>query len=138
MTQQLDRANILIVDDEVDVGRTFKIGLESKGYSVDVFNDPHEVLLVFKHNSYQTIFLDMKMPGLGGIQLARAIWRKDPCAKICLMATFEIYENEAKMVFKNFKNYCFLKKPLTSEDLIRHIKNHSQKLRRGKATNSVQ
>jgi hypothetical protein len=40
------------------------------------------------------------------------------------MTAFEIYEDEAKKVFKDFKTRCFLKKPMTTKALIEHIKKH--------------
>jgi DNA-binding response OmpR family regulator len=34
------RSRILLVDDDVDITTSLKIGLEDNGFTVDVFNDP--------------------------------------------------------------------------------------------------
>jgi hypothetical protein len=40
------------------------------------------------------------------------------------MTAFETYEEEAKKVFKDFKQHCFLKKPITPKGLREHIEKH--------------
>lgn len=112
------------MDDEQDISTIFKRGLEMRGYAVDVYNDPRLALSGFKDNLYDIIVVDVRMPGLSGFDLARAIWQKDASAMICLMTAFEIYEDEAKKVFKDLKNHCFLKKPLTPNALAAHIEKH--------------
>jgi two-component system response regulator RegX3 len=112
------------VDDEQDISTIFKRGLEMRGYAVDVYNDPHLALSGFRVNLYDIILIDVRMPGLTGFDLARAIWQKDSSAMIWLMTAFEIYEDEAKKVFKDLKNHCFLKKPLTPNALAAHIEKH--------------
>lgn len=64
------------------------------------------------------------MPGISGFELARAIWDKDPDARICFLTAFEIYQREAEKVFPNFKQHCFLKKPMPAKNLAEHLKNH--------------
>jgi DNA-binding LytR/AlgR family response regulator len=59
---------------------------------------------------YSRIVLPSRMPGINGFELARAIWRQDESAQICFLTAFEIYEQEAKAVFKDFKTHCFVKK----------------------------
>jgi two-component SAPR family response regulator len=67
------------------------------------------------------------MPELNGFDLARALWEKDSDAKVCFMTAFEIYEEEANKVFKDFRTKCFLKKPMTVKGLIQHIENRHLK-----------
>jgi DNA-binding response OmpR family regulator len=114
----------MVVDDEDDILTIFKKGLELHGYSVDGFKEPRNALINFKIGYYDMILLDVRMPGINGFDLARAIWQKDPSAKICFMTAFEIYEDEAIKVFKDFKRHCFLKKPMTAKHLVDHIETH--------------
>ena len=94
------------------------------GYSVDTFNDSQRALSQYSQGRYDIILLDIRMPSMNGFDLARAIWQRDPHAKICLMTAFEIYEDEARKVFKDLNNYCFLKKPMTPKALVEHIEKH--------------
>ena len=118
-------ARILLVDDEQDITTVFKSGLERTGiFSVDAFNDAFEAIANFKPRHYHGIVLDIRMPNITGFDLARAIWEKDSAAKICFLSAFEIYKNEAEKVFSDFKQHCFLKKPLSVSALAQHLEEH--------------
>jgi DNA-binding response OmpR family regulator len=114
----------LLVDDEADILEIFKRGLQIQGYFVDVFNEPGRAIADYKPDFYDIILLDIRMPSMNGFEVARAIWQKDPRARICFMTAFEIYEEEAKKVFRDFNRHCFLKKPMTTKGLIDHIEKH--------------
>jgi CheY-like chemotaxis protein len=113
-----------VVDDEADIVATFSHALEYHSFSVTGFTDPNRALSDFKLGFYDMIILDVRMPRLNGFELARALWQIDGKAPICLMTAFEIYEDEAKKIFKDFKTHCFLKKPMTTKALIEHIEKH--------------
>ena len=118
------KGNILIVDDEPDITTVLKTGLQNYGYQVDTFNDPTKAISQFKANYYSLIILDVRMPNIDGFKLARLIWAKDDQAKICFLTAFEVYEAEARKVFRDFKTYCFIKKPIMPTALSRHIEAH--------------
>lgn len=112
------------VDDEADILTVLKKSLEMYGYSVDAFNEPDRALSYFKPGFYGISLLDVRMPCMNGFDLARSIWQEDENAGICFMTAFEIYEDEAKKVFRDFKQHCFLKKPMTPKTLVEHIEKH--------------
>lgn len=115
---------ILFVDDESDITTIMKNGLEGHGFDVDAFNDPRQALSHFKPDYYGIIMLDVRMPAMSGFELAREIWKNEPDARICFLTAFEIYQNEAKKVFPTFKTFCFIKKPVTINALVKHIQLH--------------
>ena len=70
--QQSSSINILLVDDEEDILYTFKESLASEGYNVEAFVDPMEALTYYaksKPSHYNLAILDIRMPGLNGLQL---------------------------------------------------------------------
>jgi two-component system response regulator ChvI len=101
-----------------------KKGLELEGFTVDIYNDPQAALDSFKPDTYDQIILDIRMPGMTGFELARAIWAQDPQARVCFLSSFEIYDYEAKKVFSDLNSTCFVKKPLTPTALAVHIQTH--------------
>lgn len=115
---------LLLVDDEVDITSILKIGLEKEGFEVDAFNKPEKALSQFKPNYYDAIILDVRMPGMNGFELAKAIWSRDEKARICFFSTFEISEYEATVVFPGLKSHCFIKKPMPIMALTKHIRGH--------------
>ena len=56
----MNRRQILVVDDELDITLTLKSVLEYGGFKVDLFNDPLLALQNFKTNFYDLIILDIK------------------------------------------------------------------------------
>jgi len=119
------QVRILLVDDERDITTMLKTGLETaRGFSVDAFNDPRVVMSHFKPSHYDAIVLDINMPEMTGFELARAIWKEDPSAKVCFLSAFEIRKKEAQKVFSEFKQHCFMKKPVEVESLAKHLEQH--------------
>jgi DNA-binding response OmpR family regulator len=114
---------ILIVDDEFDITSTFKMGLESKGFKVDTFNDPEEALSNFKAGIYDLLLLDVRMPRINGFQLYEELKKIDDKIKICFITAFEVYYRSLREQFPEVKVDCFIKKPIEIEELARRIQS---------------
>ena len=64
---------MILVDDEPDILRMFKKGLEIHGYSVDAYDKSKDALADFEQSKYDRIVLDIRMPEINGFDLARAM-----------------------------------------------------------------
>jgi two-component system KDP operon response regulator KdpE len=64
---------ILVVDDERQITRVLRTSLQSSGYEVSVAKDGEEGLEMFKTLAPDLVITDLAMPGMGGIELTRAI-----------------------------------------------------------------
>ena len=68
----MDRKKILWVDDEIELLRSHIIFLSEKGYEVDTVTNGEDALTLVKEKTYDIIFLDEMMAGMGGLEtLAR-------------------------------------------------------------------
>jgi two-component system, OmpR family, response regulator ChvI len=114
---------ILIVDDDFDITSTFKMGLESKGFKVDTFNDPEEALSNFKAGIYDLLLLDVRMPRINGFQLYEELKKIDDKTKICFITAFEVYYRSLREEFPELKVDCFIKKPVEIEQLAERIQS---------------
>ncbi|MFL6395308.1 MAG: response regulator [Nitrososphaeraceae archaeon] len=76
------RSRILLVDDDVDITTSLKIGLEDNGFVVDAFNDPLLALSNFKPGIYDLLLFDIRMPQLSGFDLYDKIKKKKTITKI--------------------------------------------------------
>lgn len=113
---------VMIVDDEPDITTIFKIGLENNQFIVTTFNDPLEALSRFKPGLYDLLILDIRMPGMNGFQLYNKIKSIDNKVKVCFLTAFEEARGEFKSSFPFLEEVkCYLKKPITVRDLIKHL-----------------
>jgi len=64
---------ILVVDDEVDTCRNLSDILTDLGYRVDVAHDGPSALELVRRNAYDVALLDLRMPGMDGLELFHRI-----------------------------------------------------------------
>lgn len=124
---------ILLVDDDHDILLTFKEGLEedddvdkSKIFDgakiqVDTFADPKQALSSFKTGVYDLLLLDIRMPDMNGFELYEELKKIDDKPKICFITAYELYYEALKKDFPKLDVGCFIKKPISIEDLAKKI-----------------
>lgn len=124
MSSAMRSKRILIVDDEKDITDTFKITLEQQqeGFEVITYNDPDLALSQFKENWFDLILLDIRMPKMTGFELYRRLNEIDSKPKVCFITAFDIYYDEFKKVFPSLEVKCFLRKPISTSDLVEQVK----------------
>jgi DNA-binding response OmpR family regulator len=118
------KKRILIVDDEKDAGRTFKIILENYGFDIDCFTDPAMALEKFKPNLYDLIILDIKMPETNGFELYDELKSRDSNIKtlfITGLGSVEHYNTQNRKVFPLRGERHFIMKPVSSEELLQQV-----------------
>jgi DNA-binding response OmpR family regulator len=120
------KRRILIVDDEPDVAFTLKKGLEEEGFQIDIFNDPLKAQSYFKAGEYDMLLLDINMPKLNGFELYRELKKIDNRVKICFITAFELYYDEFRRVFPKLNVTCFVRKPITIDELAKILKQELQ------------
>jgi len=120
---------ILVVDDELDIARLFKLGLERQGgFEVDVYNDPIAALSNYTPGIYDLLLLDIKMPKMNGLELYESIREKDKEGngggeiKVCFITAFEESFNEFQRLFPNLEIDCFIRKPISIDKLVEAVK----------------
>ena len=64
---------VLVVDDEVRLARSLKVGLEAEGFAVDLAHDGTDGLWLARENEYDAIVLDLMLPGINGYQVCAAL-----------------------------------------------------------------
>lgn len=69
----LKGVHILVVDDSDDLREILEFILQSKGADVDTACDGAEAIDKSKSVSYDLILMDMRMPGMDGLQTAKKI-----------------------------------------------------------------
>jgi DNA-binding response OmpR family regulator len=83
MEQQATR--ILVVDDEAPIRMTLERLLQRRGYSVSVAASGEEALALLDQHSFDLLLLDLKLPGISGLEVAGQARTLQPAAAILLL-----------------------------------------------------
>lgn len=115
------KKRILIVDDDQGTTLPFKLGLENHGFQVETFNDPKLALLNFKSSYYDLSLIDVRMEGMNGFELVQELTKIDKNLKVCFITSFKTYYDSLIQEYPNMDHKCFIQKPISIDDLIKHI-----------------
>src|SRR3989304_818819 len=79
------KANILLVEDDTNLGFVVKEFLETKGFKVDLQTNGEDGLASFLKNPFDLLILDVMLPLKDGFSLAEDIRKKDKLAPIIFL-----------------------------------------------------
>jgi DNA-binding response OmpR family regulator len=78
-------ARILIVDDDEEICDEIKNLLKDHGFRVAVAGDGHTAVDLIDNKQFDLIILDLKIPGIPGIEILRHVKGKRPGAKVLVV-----------------------------------------------------
>ncbi len=107
------KPQILVIDDDAVVGRSFDRVLSDKGYEVSTALSGEQALQDMEARDFDLVFTDIKMPGMDGIEVAERIKAKCPWTPVVVITGFGTQENEARASVLGVSG--FVRKPLTPE-----------------------
>lgn len=112
---------ILIVDDEQIVRESLYHWFEDEGYSVDTAEDALAALKKFDKGKYDLILLDMKMPGMSGLELLTKIKEIDKECVVILITAFASVPTAIQALKEGA--YDYVTKPVDPDELNNLVKN---------------
>jgi len=86
----MGKTNILVVDDLRSIRLTLGGILEDKGHNVVTVEDGYQAIEAVKKNHFDAIFMDIKMPGINGVQTYREVKKIDPRAAVIMMTAYSV------------------------------------------------
>jgi DNA-binding response OmpR family regulator/flavodoxin len=107
--------NILVVDDEVAVNNNIRKILQKKGYHVDQATNKEDALDKIGMGDYRLVLLDLKMPGVKGLELLKAIRENLPKAKVIIITGYATIETAVEAARMGAVDY--LPKPFTPQEI---------------------
>jgi DNA-binding NtrC family response regulator len=121
------KARILIVDDETVVRDSLGKWFEEEGYAVETAASAREALLKLPRERWDLALLDIKMPGMDGLELQRKIREVDPEILVVIMTGYASVETAVEALKDGA--YDYITKPFDPDDLahvIRKALEHRQ------------
>jgi DNA-binding response OmpR family regulator len=88
------KSNILIIDDEEAIRDSCRQVLEKEGHSVRTARDGEEGLRLFKEEFFHVIYLDLKLPGLDGMELLRLFCPSLSVPQSCVSSLKRLWTTE--------------------------------------------
>jgi len=120
---QRSGAKILVMDDEVGILNFLKRLLTEQGYEVETVDRARAALIKLRRERYDLILLDIKLPGMSGIDLYHHIEAMAPTmARRVMFITGDVIETKTRDFLEKVKA-CHIAKPINIEQLRKNI-NH--------------
>jgi DNA-binding response OmpR family regulator len=110
---------ILVVDDESKIVKTVRAYLESAGFRVVTAGDGQTALTVFRHEKPALVVLDLGLPGLDGLDVARAL-RRDSNVPL-IMLTARVDEAD-KRIGLELGADDYVTKPFSPRELVARVR----------------
>jgi two-component system, OmpR family, response regulator len=115
----VEKFRVLIVDDEVDFVETIVKRLIDRGLEVAGVHSGHEALDLMDTRDFDVVILDVKMPGMDGIETLRAMKKKRPLTEVIMLTGHGSVESGIQGLQLGAYNYVM--KPVPLDDLLKQM-----------------
>jgi two-component system response regulator AtoC len=109
------KGTILVVDDEEIVRESLANWLEEDGYQVDTAPDGSTALARLAEKGYAALLVDLKMPGMDGLQVLEKARELRPDAPVIIMTAYATVDTAVHAMKQGA--YDYLLKPFEPEEL---------------------
>jgi DNA-binding response OmpR family regulator len=106
---------VLVIEDEVAVNNNIRKILAKKGYQVDQAVTKEEALRKIEQRAYKLVLLDLRIPGVRGLELMRAIREKRPDTMVIIITGYASIETAKETARLGAVDY--LHKPFTPNEI---------------------
>ena len=115
---------ILVVDDDENLLKSLNKILSLQHYSVDAISNPMQVEKLLETNQYHSVLLDVKMPGINGLELLKIIMQKSILTPVIMVSG----QSNIEIAMRAIKEgaYDFVEKPIDPDRLLIVLKHALQ------------
>jgi DNA-binding NtrC family response regulator len=117
-------ASILVVDDELSIRDSLTQWFKEDGYRVEAVPDAEEALSKLKPRRWDIVFLDVKLPGMDGMELQQRIKDIDPHAVVIMITAYATVDTAVKSLKEGA--YDYVTKPVDPDYLSHLVTNVMQ------------
>jgi len=107
------KLQVLVIDDDAVVGRSFDRVLTEKGYQVSTALNGEQAMQTMEGKNFDVVFTDIKMPGMDGLEVTERIKARCPWTPVVVITGYGTQANEVRASVLGANG--FVRKPLTPE-----------------------
>jgi len=118
---------ILVVDDEASLRDALGKLLSAEGFEVRSAGNGREALEVLSSERFDFILCDLRMPGMGGLELLREITARGVPGTVIMMSAFGTVETAVEAM--KLGAYDYVSKPFMSEEILLTLRKAAERER---------
>jgi len=117
--------NVLIVDDDVSMLETIGDVFQDRGYNVTMVEDGHKAIKLASRRYFDVILMDIKMPGINGLETYKEVKKIIPTAAVIMMTG----DSKEELVKKTIEEgaYAVIYKPFNVKRVIKIVEEALRK-----------
>lgn len=108
--------HILIVDDEQNMRRTLADIFQDEGFEVSVADCGERAVKMCVRNDYDAVLMDVRMPGIDGVEAFREIRRRNCSVPVVMMSAYSVDHVEKEALAQGV--VAFVQKPLDAAKVL--------------------
>lgn len=112
---------ILVVDDEQEIRNLLDHFLKDQGYEVVLASDGNQALKLAGEENPQVIILDIKMPGLDGLEVCKLLKDKEQTRLIPIIVITGFEDNKMEALYRGADD--FVNKPFDMAEIAVRVKS---------------
>jgi len=120
-----EQIRILVVDDEETVRNLLRRTLEDIGYNVLDVSNGEEALVRMEQQEFEVVLLDIKMPGMSGIEVLAKITTDWP--DTCVIMATAVSDVQTAVESMKMGAYDYITKPFNRDDLVHKVQRAIEK-----------
>ena len=121
MPKKAAEHDVLVIDDEAAVNNNIRKILTKKGFTVDQAMTKEEALHKIQDKVYRLVLLDLKIPGVQGLELLQAVREKSPETLVIIITGYASIETAKESARLGAVDY--LPKPFTPDEIRKATEN---------------
>ncbi|UCG38063.1 MAG: sigma-54-dependent Fis family transcriptional regulator [bacterium] len=116
----MNGAQVLVVDDEKSIRDGLLRILENEGCRVDLSDSGYSALDKLQARDFQVVITDLKMPGMDGMEVLKAITILQPNVPVIFITGYSTLENAVEVM--KMGAFDYLSKPFTREQIVQKVR----------------
>lgn len=111
---------LLVIDDEPAIREGVRRILESESFQVETFASGHAALERIKQEPFDLVVTDLKMPGISGMEVLKAIKEIQPDLPVIFITGYSSVDSAVEVMKLGAVDY--IAKPFTPEEMLQTVK----------------